>query len=73
MAKSSPLWAIIIAHGCSNWGEHTLLTSLPDYMKNVLKFDIKSVSIYYYILYRTYKLQIMYLHYIFGLAESILS
>jgi ACS family sodium-dependent inorganic phosphate cotransporter-like MFS transporter 5 len=45
MAKSSPLWAIIIAHGCSNWGEHTLLTSLPDYMKNVLKFDIKSVSI----------------------------
>lgn len=49
MAKSGPLWAIIIAHGFGNWGVYTLLTSLPAFMKNALKFDIKSVSTFYYI------------------------
>jgi hypothetical protein len=27
---------------CSNWGTYLFLTSLPSYMKEVLKFDIKS-------------------------------
>ncbi|XP_059168721.1 sialin-like isoform X2 [Physella acuta] len=38
---SGPVWAIIIAHMCCNWGEYTFLTNIPTYMKEVLKFDIK--------------------------------
>jgi len=38
---SSALWAIIVAHVCSNWGTYTLLTNIPTYMKEVLKFNIK--------------------------------
>ena len=34
--------AIFIGHSCSNWGTYLFLTSLPSYMKQVLKFDIKS-------------------------------
>jgi hypothetical protein len=44
MIKSGPLWAIIVAHSFGNWGVYTLLTSLPEFMKSALKFDIKSVS-----------------------------
>lgn len=40
--KSIPAWAIFIGHSCSNWGTYLFLTSLPLYMKEVLKFDIKS-------------------------------
>ncbi|CAH1802651.1 unnamed protein product [Owenia fusiformis] len=40
--KSKPLWAIITAHVCNNWGGYTLLTSLPTYMRDVLKFHIRS-------------------------------
>lgn len=36
--------ALFIGHSCSNWGTYLFLTSLPSYMKEVLKFDIKSVS-----------------------------
>ena len=42
---SGPVWAIIIAHTCSNWGGYTLLTNIPTYMAEVLKFDIKAVSV----------------------------
>ena len=40
---SLPVWALIIAHFCNNVGNYTLLTNLPSYMREVLKFDIKSV------------------------------
>ena len=43
--KSPPVWAIIIAHACNNWGSYMILTSLPKYMAEVLKFDIKTVSL----------------------------
>ena len=42
IATSPPVYAIIIAHIGNNFGNYTLLTSLPTYMKEVLKFDIKS-------------------------------
>jgi hypothetical protein len=42
---SRALHACIVAHMCNNWQLYTLLTSLPAFMKSVLKFDIKSVSI----------------------------
>lgn len=39
---SLPVWAIIVAHTCSNWGWYMLLVKLPTYMRYILKFDIKS-------------------------------
>ncbi|KAH9499196.1 hypothetical protein Btru_004415 [Bulinus truncatus] len=38
---SVPVWSIIVAHTCSNWGEYTFLTNMPTYIKEVLNFDIK--------------------------------
>lgn len=45
--KSMPFWAIMAAHIGQNYGYETLMTELPTFMKQVLKFNIKSVSIYY--------------------------
>ncbi|XP_014342669.1 sialin [Latimeria chalumnae] len=39
--KSLPLWAIVVAHFSCNWSFYTLLTSLPTYMSDILRFDIK--------------------------------
>ncbi|XP_060594913.1 sialin-like [Ruditapes philippinarum] len=36
------VWAVCIAHFSNNWGFYTMLTTLPSYMKNILKFDIKT-------------------------------
>lgn len=38
------MWAIILAHCGQNWGYWTLLTEMPTYMKNVLKFNMEGVS-----------------------------
>ncbi|CAK8673452.1 unnamed protein product [Clavelina lepadiformis] len=40
IALSKPVWAISITHFCYNWGYYTLLTCLPTYLKDVLRFDI---------------------------------
>lgn len=42
---SLPVWAIIVAHTCNNWGWYMLLVKLPTYMRYILKFDIEAVSI----------------------------
>ncbi|CAF3470855.1 unnamed protein product [Rotaria sp. Silwood1] len=40
---TSPVcWALFIIHTCNNWGTYTFLTSIPKYMSEVLRFDIKS-------------------------------
>lgn len=39
---SPAVWAICAAHFANNWGFYTMLTCLPTYMKDILKFDIKS-------------------------------
>ncbi|XP_029818706.1 sialin isoform X3 [Manacus vitellinus] len=39
MLKSLPLWAIVVAHFSYNWTFYTLLTLLPTYMKEILRFD----------------------------------
>lgn len=44
MFSSGAMWAILIANACGNYGAYMLLTQMPSYMKEVLKFDIKSVS-----------------------------
>ena len=41
---SRACWGLFIIHTCSNYGTYTFLTSIPKYMSEVLKFDIKSVS-----------------------------
>ena len=44
IATSVPLMATLTAHFCYNWGFYTMLTCTPKYMKDVLKYDISSVS-----------------------------
>lgn len=44
IAKSLPFWAILLAHMGYNYGYETLMTELPTYMKQVLHFSIKDVS-----------------------------
>ncbi|CAG5119356.1 unnamed protein product [Candidula unifasciata] len=39
---SLPFWAILMGHTCGNYGLYMLLTQIPTYMKEVLKFDLKS-------------------------------
>lgn len=41
---SMPVWAIVVANITSDWGAYTLLTNIPTYINEVLKFDITSVS-----------------------------
>lgn len=36
--------SLFFGHTCQNFGTYTFLTQLPTYMKEILKFDIKSVS-----------------------------
>ncbi|XP_041361224.1 sialin-like [Gigantopelta aegis] len=38
------LWGIAAAHFAENWLLYMILTSLPTYMKNILKFDMKSIG-----------------------------
>jgi hypothetical protein len=45
IAKSMPNYAIIVSNVTSDWGAYTLLTNIPSYISDVLKFDIASVSI----------------------------
>ena len=44
MATSLPVFAILVANITSDWGTYTLLTSIPSYMKEVLKLNISEVS-----------------------------
>jgi len=39
-----PVWAIVIANFCTDWALYTYLTSIPTFYKEVLFFDIQSVS-----------------------------
>ncbi|KAM6460054.1 sialin isoform 1-T1 [Liasis olivaceus] len=41
MLTSLPLWAIVVAHFSYNWTFYTLLTLLPTYMKEILRFDMQ--------------------------------
>lgn len=40
---SVPMWALIIVHCGQNWGFWTLITELPIYMNNILKFKLEEV------------------------------
>lgn len=38
---SLPVWAIIMAHFTENWGIYTLITQLPTFMEDTLKFELE--------------------------------
>ncbi|KAJ0177134.1 hypothetical protein K1T71_007143 [Dendrolimus kikuchii] len=44
LLRSVPLWALIIAAIGHDWGYFTMVTDLPKYMTDVLKFNIKSTG-----------------------------
>ena len=44
LAKSVPLWGLIFAQIGHDWGFFTLVTDLPKYFKDVMKFNIFEVS-----------------------------
>ncbi|XP_044737750.1 sialin [Chrysoperla carnea] len=39
---STPVWAIIITHGCSVFGYFSITNQLPTYMKYILNYNIKA-------------------------------
>lgn len=43
--KSASFWGLVFAHFSSNFGTYLFLTQLPTYMKEVLKFDVKSSGV----------------------------
>lgn len=45
MLTSGPVWAIVLVHGASVFGFFTVVNQLPTYMKYILKFNIKEVSL----------------------------
>ncbi|KAL0056199.1 hypothetical protein WJX82_008643 [Trebouxia sp. C0006] len=45
-AKSAPVWAIITAHFCFNWGYYTLLAWLPSYFELALGLSVDKSSLY---------------------------
>ncbi|XP_046329728.2 sialin-like [Haliotis rufescens] len=46
IALSLPSYAIIVSNITSDWGAYTLLTNIPTYMNEVLKFDIAANGLY---------------------------
>ncbi|XP_031343252.1 sialin-like [Photinus pyralis] len=42
---SLPVWAIIFTNFSENWGNYTLLTQLPTFMRDVLHFNLASTGI----------------------------
>ncbi|CAH2014332.1 unnamed protein product [Acanthoscelides obtectus] len=43
---STPLWALVAAQIGHDWGFFTMVTDLPKYMSDVLKFDVKENGIW---------------------------
>ena len=41
-----PVWAIIVAHFCNNWGLYVLLAWLPSYFSSQLNVNLRGVWIY---------------------------
>ena len=39
-----PVWAIVVSNLCGDMGFYVFETSMPSYLSEVLKFDVKTVS-----------------------------
>ncbi|MCJ7814600.1 MAG: ACS family MFS transporter, partial [Xanthomonadales bacterium] len=44
--RQKPVWAIIVAHFCNNWGLYVLLAWLPSYFSSQLGINLRAVWIY---------------------------
>lgn len=44
--SKAPVWALIISHFCHNWGTFILLTWMPTYYNQVLKFNLTESSLF---------------------------
>ncbi|CAN6487383.1 unnamed protein product [Victoria cruziana] len=44
--SKSPVWALIISHFCHNWGTFILLTWMPTYYNQVLKFSLTESGLF---------------------------
>ncbi|MFC1720139.1 ACS family MFS transporter [Pseudomonadota bacterium] len=44
--RAKPVWAIIVAHFCNNWGLYVLLAWMPSYFSSQLGIKLSSVWIY---------------------------
>ncbi len=42
LLTSKACWAVYIGHFTHNWGNYLFMTQMPSYLRDVLKFDIKS-------------------------------
>ncbi|XP_076756009.1 putative inorganic phosphate cotransporter [Xylocopa sonorina] len=42
---STPVWSIVVTHGCNVFGYFTVVNQLPTYMKYILNFNIKQNGI----------------------------
>lgn len=45
---SKPFWALVVTNCFGNFVWYFLLTQLPRYMNKMMRFDIKSVSLFYF-------------------------
>lgn len=70
IACSRAVWAICIAHFCNNWGFYTLLTCLPLYLKDVLRFDITQVGHHCNLLLRSSFIHVFIGRFCIGFALS---
>lgn len=43
--SSPPLWGVLVAHFCNNWGMFGLLTWMPSYLNKELGFDLQGSSL----------------------------
>jgi ACS family sodium-dependent inorganic phosphate cotransporter len=43
--RSGPVWAVIVAHFCYNWGYYTLLAWLPSYFEMALGLNVEKSSL----------------------------
>jgi len=46
LLRRGPVWAIIVAHFCNNWGGYVLLAWMPTYIKDGLGVDFASVGLF---------------------------
>nr|ABR16151.1 unknown [Picea sitchensis] len=46
LLSKAPVWALIVCHFCHNWGTFILLTWMPTYYNQVLKFNLTESGIF---------------------------
>ncbi|RCN51018.1 hypothetical protein ANCCAN_02805 [Ancylostoma caninum] len=44
MIKSKPVWAVMVAHFCQNWGFYTMLTNLPRMLKELANYELQKAG-----------------------------